>query len=291
MPDEPYEVVTDGPPALSWDDYSEEVIQEWAIFLKRPPANEREVHKFLEKHPCLVPGHDAFVGATPENYFHPPNPLRQMLVSQPPLPGITKKVPDFLWLPNDSQTQWAVMVEIEDPKKRWFTDRCQPTAQLTQALSQIASWKQHLSSPTNQLLFREMYGPIGYHLEFKYCLIYGRRDDPSRTHDAIGSLKALAPDIVTMTYDRLRPDEGARNQICVRHLNGNFKAITVPATYKTSPSDAWYVKDITNKSQAVHESPHFTPDRADFLASRFAYWEEQFSDARYQVGRDPHFGE
>lgn len=293
MPDAiEYEVAKNGPPALNWDDYSALVQDSWTNLLNNGPASEQEVHEFLEQHPCLIPGHDAFVGAIPSNYYNPPGPILQAVVSQPPLPGIRKKIPDFMWLPTDSQTQWAVLVEIEDPKKIWFTKSGQPTSQLNQALTQVTSWKHHLENPTNQLAFRELYGLHYRPLEFKVCLIYGRRNDATRTDEAIGSLKHLTRDIVTMTYDRLRPAEPARNHICTRFRSGTFSAIHIPATYRTSPSDGRFMASVANKHQAVYNSPYFSDERRDFLASRFQYWDALFAQGlRVPMGSDYYYEE
>lgn len=161
-----YVAVTNGPPAMSWDEYSEAVSREWSSVLSDPANREPELHAFLEMHPCLVPGHDAFHASAE------PGPVYATLFSRPPLPGVRKRVPDFMWLPTDSQKQWIVLVELEDQNKRWFRDDGQQTAQLTQAVNQVQEWRAHLAEPSNLVQFMELYGlsrarPIGIEL----CLI------------------------------------------------------------------------------------------------------------------------
>lgn len=87
MPDwqsDNYEVVADGPTPTSWDEYAQTVSAEWDRVLADPNVGEPEMHDFLEKHPCMVPGHDAFNAAGLGRL--PAGPIRACLFSKPPLP-------------------------------------------------------------------------------------------------------------------------------------------------------------------------------------------------------------
>src|SRR5262249_30269965 len=134
-------------------------------------TGEKDAQKFLERHPCLIPGSDAFEAS------NRPGPIHSTVFSQPVIPGITRRIPDFMWLPTDSETQWAVLIDIEDQRKKWFTKAGTPTADLTQALDQITTWRTLLSDPVNLLQFRRMYDITYRPFAIKYCLIYGRRSE------------------------------------------------------------------------------------------------------------------
>jgi hypothetical protein len=50
---------------MPWDRYKEVVSEEWGNLLSSTDIGEPEVHSFLEQHPCLLPGYDAFEGRIP----------------------------------------------------------------------------------------------------------------------------------------------------------------------------------------------------------------------------------
>lgn len=268
-----YQTVTDGPDPLSWDEYAKRVDTDWKALLDDSTAGEEEFHAFLEMHPCLVPGHDAFEGAGHGNL--PAGPGRCAMFSKPPLPyGTTRRVPDFMWITTDSRTQWAVLIEIEDPKKPWLTKSGQGTAKLAQAEHQVLEWRNILSNPENKQQFMDMYGlPSVYSLEFAYCLIYGRRDSVSAVEQMAHRNSIRRSEIHSMTFDRLRPAEPTRNFISIKVKAGKFYAIGVPATLKLDLSLVWRWEKVAGKSAATLASPHFDPVRQKFLADRFDYWE------------------
>lgn len=268
-----YKTIINGPPPMPWDDYAKIVDPRWRALLNDPATGEAEIHAFLEMHPCLVPGHDAFEGAGHGNL--PAGPGSCCVFSKPPLPyGNTIRVPDFMWITTDSRTQWAVLIEIEDPKKPWLTKSGQGTAKLTQAENQVLEWRELLNSPENKRRFMDMYGlPSVYPLEFAFCLIYGRRQDVTAIEQMKrrNSIKRL--EIHSMTFDRLRPAEPTRNFICAGVKKGQFHAISVPPTLKLDLGLIWRWEKIAGKSVATMASPHFEPGRQKFLAERFDHWD------------------
>lgn len=270
-----YKTEPSGPAPLPWDDYAKIVRTEWQQLLDDPATGEPEIHDFLEKHPCLVPGHDAFGGAGPGNW--PAGSGFGCVYSKPPLAyGMSKRIPDFMWIATDSQTQWAVLVEIEDPKKPWLTKSGQATAELTQAQTQVLEWQHLLKDPANKLQFMKMYGlPDVYPLEFIFCLVYGRRKDVATIMQANIRNSIKRPDIKWMTFDRLRPAEPTRDYMCVRVYDKEFRAVAVPATLKIELQyiNSW--RGVTQKSAATMASPHFDKQRQKFLAERFDYWDER----------------
>lgn len=271
-----YEFVEDGPKALSWDAYAPIVQREWRELLDRDGTGESDFHEFLERHPCMIPGCDAFTGAGGWN--NPAGPVNGFVISEPLLPGISNRYPDFMWAPTDSQTQWVVLIEIEDPKKLWFTENGQQRAELTQALDQIAQWRAHLKKPENLLLFSRLYGiPTLRPIEFVFCLVYGRRRDvASRAEtEKRNALHNSLDDIKWMTYDRLRPDEDARNVPCVKISAA--ERLTAVAFPPTTEIDLWSVRrwvEVNEKRKAIFASPHFSEPRQKFLADRLDYWDK-----------------
>ena len=267
-----YEVMTDGHPPASWDEYVQIVFEEWGQMLSDPNVGEPEMHDFLEKHPCMIPGHDAFNAAGPGRT--PAGPIRACLFSKPPLPGISKRIPDFMWLPTDSQTQWVVLVEIEDPRKRWLTDKGEQCAKLTQAVNQVLSWKEHIANPTNLLQFAQMYRLSMYRpVEFIFCLVYGRRGEVQKESAARKLNELRRQGLIWMTYDRLAPVEATRNFLSVRVYGEEFRAVYAPATLRINLNLIGMWENVTQKPDAVLASPHFTDERRDFLVERFRYWD------------------
>lgn len=108
----------DGPKALDWDRYSELVQRDWRDLLGAAEDHDEAVfQKFLETHPCMVPGGQSMSGPSGHSAFP------AALITQPSLPGFFEQVPDFLWLATDSLHIYAVLVEIEPPQRR-----CSPKA-------------------------------------------------------------------------------------------------------------------------------------------------------------------
>lgn len=286
MPDwqsDNYEVVADGPTPTSWDEYAQTVSAEWDRVLADPNVGEPEMHDFLEKHPCMVPGHDAFNAAGLGRL--PAGPIRACLFSKPPLPGISRRIPDFVWLPTDSQTQWVVLIEIEDSRKSWLTKKGEQTAALTQAVNQVLSWKEHLANPANLLQFARMYKlSMSRPVELIFCLVYGRRREIQAEAAArkINSLRRQG--LISMTYDRLVPAEATRNCLCVRVCGEEFKAVYAPATLRINLNLIGMWQEVTQKADAVLASPHFPKERRTFLAERFRYWDGTLSLADWDAG-------
>lgn len=262
---------------MRWEKYASIVRREWADLLGQPNASEQDFHKFLERHPCLIPGHDAFMSAG--GWDNPAGPVAGcgFVVSKPLIPGISNRFPDFMWAPADSQTQWIVLVEIEDPKKPWFVKSGQRSAQLTQAEDQIAQWRSMLNDPANFWQFKSLYNiPGSRPIDFAYCLIYGRRRDVSNPSAAAkrDALRQGYGDITWMSYDHLRPIEDASLYPCARvSTNREFRAISFSPTIRLDP---WLVKAwqrLKEKREAILGSPHFENSRREFLADRLEYWD------------------
>lgn len=102
--------------AMSWEDYERLILAQWSGVLGRSPGPpELAVHRFLEQHPSMVPGAFNIVGGSSGHY-----PWLSALISRPPLPSYDRRIPDFMWLSLNSETEEPVLIEIEAPDKRWF---------------------------------------------------------------------------------------------------------------------------------------------------------------------------
>lgn len=137
---------------MDWWAYEEIILREWDTLLSSDESkSEAAVRSFLERHPCMVPGSRGLFG----DGHHAPFPAA--VISQPVLPGLERRVPDFLWFAMNSESIYPVLVEIEAPSKRWFTTSGKQTEQLTQALDQLAEWKTWFSRPQNLAQFVDYY--------------------------------------------------------------------------------------------------------------------------------------
>src|SRR5260370_1279934 len=81
--------------AMNSADYERIVVSAWGSFLNSPVSpTEREVQQFLEVHPALLPGAFNITGNADSGH----SPWFNGVISQPPLPSYSKRVPDFMWL-------------------------------------------------------------------------------------------------------------------------------------------------------------------------------------------------
>jgi hypothetical protein len=146
-----YELAPNPPEPMAWSSYEQIIMNAWEDLLASGTTEEQVIQRFLEQHPCLVPGAFGLLGTS----GHAPYPAA--LFSQPILPDFSRRIPDFMWIARDSETIQPVLIEIEAPGKKWFTNRGVQRAELTQALDQIADWKIWFSNLVNLAKFSEVY--------------------------------------------------------------------------------------------------------------------------------------
>jgi hypothetical protein len=206
-------------------------------------------------------------------------PVRAALITQPGLHSTTTRVPDFMWLSNDSATLYPVLIEIERPAKHWFTAKAVPTANLTQAMSQLRDWRAWFNERDNQSRFMKRYNiPEDYDRgSFRpHCvLIYGRRAEFG-ANPQLRRLRAMQehPDESTMSFDRLRPLRDNANFITIKKTRAGYEAVAVPPTLKLDPMYAPLWVDIRNKQAAIERCEWMSPERRAFLCDRVEYWDE-----------------
>lgn len=272
-----YEIQESPERPMSWDDYQSLITDQWESLLNRePPPTEPEVQAFFEQYPSIVPGAFTLLGNESGHY-----PWLCGLITQPPLPSYNKRVPDFMWLSECSDTEQPVLIEIEAPSKRWFTQSGKQTENLTQALNQIAEWKAWFSVSYNVEAFKAFYGldRVSWRRRrFRpaYLLIYGRRTEANRNPELTQKRTYLhADDVISMTYDRIGPNPKALDFICLKaEAQGVFRAVSVPATLRWSPDLADDRALIQGLDAAIEANPHIPPQRKAFLIQRRPYWDK-----------------
>ena len=269
-----YELHPDPPSRMTWDEYEQRVVAEWAALLDSDEGcEEPSIHKFLVQHPSMIPGAH---GIGPVASGH--SPLPWAVLSESPLSGVGMKIPDFIWLALDSSNFTPVFIEIESPCKRWFTEAEVPTSELTQAVNQLAQWRAWLNRPENLAVFYtsfEIPDDIRTQLTFRpeFVLIYGRR----REFDERPQLKRLRDqfsreDQEVMTFDRLRPDRECRYYLSATKRYGPYRALAVPATMAIGPSVARSLARIDRVAEAIQENAWISEERRRFLIGRIPYW-------------------
>jgi hypothetical protein len=266
-----YKMANNPPPPMAWDDYEKKLKVEWHQVLDSA-ENESVIQIFLEKHPCLIPG--AFNMHMKSGHY----PFPCAVISQPPLTGVGTKIPDFMWLSTNSLEFEIVLIEIEDPNKRWFITTGRPTSEFTEAQTQLAQWKAWFSEPENQMTFYKNFETPQYlrdrKLKISYVLIYGRRSEYENNTNLNKVRAQLAKqDEYLMSFDRLPPSSDAQYLFTVKKDSNGYKAIAYPPTYVLGPNCADGYSIIGNKNEAINSCEWMSLERKEFIKSRFQYWE------------------
>ena len=169
-----YEIIADAPALMNWDEYERLISVKWEELLNSDDSKvERNVQEFFEHHPCMIPGPFGLIGTS----GHTPWPAA--MISHPVLPGLSTRIPDFMWIARDSEKVSPILIEIESPHKQWFTNAEVSRSELTQARDQITDWMAWFDKPQNVVTFREMYNIYDHLGTLKpvFLLIYGRRSE------------------------------------------------------------------------------------------------------------------
>lgn len=274
----------EGPHRTSFSDYAARVETCYRKLLSCDPS-ERDIQKFLELHPSLVPG--AWTPGSPSGHF----PLRCALISQPILPGLTSRQPDFMWIAMHSGTWFPTLIEIERPGKRVFTRAGVPTAKFAQARNQLTQWRTWFNSPVNAQQFIDSYGIPDRVRESRtmqphMILIYGRRDEFSNNPQASTQRASLLPghDEELMSFDRLAVDPKLEPAITVRALGyGRYKVKCLPPVFGTGPWIANRLLYIDGFEEALDNTPGISKERKAFLKERIGYWKEWASSPGLKI--------
>ncbi len=274
MLEKKYEIVLDAPKAVSWDEYYEHAKAEYLSLLSIGGNDEKVFQKFFEDNPAFMPGAFELIGES----GHYPFPLS--LVSQPNVGDLLfKRIPDFMWLAQDSLHFCPVLIEIEKPNKKTFTEKGVQTADFSQALNQIYEWKTILNEPENVLNFYKYFNIPMEMRRKKFCpqygLIYGRRSEYEGDSALTRKRAELVPDdVVLISYDRILTTGSSKYEdlLCCKLHNGKYQVLTVPPTFRYGPHLVSDLLNVNGFVDAVSNMKMVTEDRRQFLKERYNYW-------------------
>jgi Domain of unknown function (DUF4263) len=265
--------IAQGPAAVPFSDYASITTKAWGALLSGTPT-ESAVQHFLEAHPALLPSSRGPVGASSEW------PFINLLVTQPRLPGLDARQPDFLWFTTTSATWYLVLVEIEKPTRKIFRKDGVPTAHFTRARNQLNQWRTWFSEPANQIKFQHDYGvpelwTYRRTMALQLVLIYGRRHEFEH-HPTLSKQRASllsGDDEELMSFDRLALDPFLDDAVTVRALgNGRYRALRVPPTFTLGPNHADRFLYLDDLDRAIDSSDGWSEPRRLFVKQRIPYW-------------------
>jgi hypothetical protein len=271
-----YEFTKNPPKPIEDNDYVKKANEEFKYLLDNYPEDETKFQNFFELNPSFMPGaRDEFSIMGQSGH----EPYVNCLISQPKISGIINRIPDFMWLANDSAYFTPVIIEIEAPSKKYFRKDGSPTSHFSQARNQLEEWQTILKRPENILSFyRDFSIPqdlIDLTFKPRFVLIYGRREEFE--HDKILKQKRGAlmnNDQVLMSYDRIKP-KFLNNYITCFVKNGKFIAKNLSPIFKIgSYADEMY--NIENLVGALDNTAHLTEERKIFLKEKIPYCLEYF---------------
>ena len=268
-----YEIKNNIPPAVSMNDYIEASMKQYFTMLDNQELEESAYQRFFEENPSFIPGAFEVIGISGHDAY------MCALISQPRIGKEPLRVPDFMWLANDSLNFCPVFIEIEKPTKVQFRKDNVPNARFNQALDQITEWEALLDDPKNRNLFYDTFS-IPARLRRKafrpqYVLIYGRRgefesDDFKRNKRS----NMQSPDTVIMSFDRLHPDSNAYNTVSAQVRDGKYYVKHIPPTFVYEPNRAEYLHKLLGFKDRIKDIKMISEERRSFLLERYDYWDE-----------------
>lgn len=224
---------------------------------------ERVLQSFLERHPSLLPGShtlDCSSGRWPFPFA---------VISQPKLPGLSMRQPDFLWIASNSTTVYPVLIEIETPHKRWFRAKGNEFhSDFSHALGQLIELAAWFTTGNNAASFKDYYEFPEYLRELvmvpRFVLIHGRRSEYEGNPVRKAKIAMTARhDQRLMSFDRLTPELKATCVGCVRKLERGYKAVCVPPTFSISTGDLH--KSVPNWLEAIEQCEDMPEHRKEML--------------------------
>jgi len=257
------------PELVPWEEYEQQVTSAWRRLVAGPEAAiERNLHRFLEHHPCMLPGFRSMTGQS----GHYPYPAA--VITEPKLPGLSTRRPDFCWIATDSVTINAVLIEIETPYKRWFVRdgrrRGEQHSDLIEARGQLERWKAWFSKPENQMAFLRDYDLLkdpfdGRDLVPHYVLVHGSRREFYGQRDLSELRRPLQDHETTMmTFDRLAPSRDAMSFGCVRITERGYEAVAVPPTFMVDD----YHLGVAHLDRVIEANTEIADGRKRYLLKR-----------------------
>ena len=277
-----YEMAPDPPAMMGWDDYETKATAEWQALLNSIDGrDERRIHDFLVKHPCWVPGARGVAGASqdPPRYcaLLSQSALREWVLGEDKYRDAAgTKIPDFIWLARDSESFFPVLIQIESPTKKWFTDSGETHYDLMQAVDQLAKWRAWLNRPENLTAFCTDFGMPHYRKTFRpgFVLVYGRRNEYHERPE-LHQIRSRfeQPGQVIMTFDRLKPARDCEGYPCATKTGGRYRVLAVPPRLRFGPMVAREWRFGEEFPEAIMANEWISPERKQFLVQRLTYWD------------------
>ncbi|PIB27166.1 Shedu anti-phage system protein SduA domain-containing protein [Maribacter sp. 4G9] len=120
-----YEFTENAPKPIDKKEYVLNASEKLDFLLKNFADDETKFQTFFELNPSFMPGaRDEFSIMGQSGH----EPFSNCLISQPKISGIINRIPDFMWLANDSAYFTPVIIEIEAPSKKHFRKDGNPTS-------------------------------------------------------------------------------------------------------------------------------------------------------------------
>lgn len=266
-----YEVMENAPKEIGWSHYYAQTMEEYDNLLRNEGDSEKIFQDFFERNPAFLPGALELFGHS--GHY----PYMHTLVSQPEIGGCFTRIPDFVWLSQDSLNFCPVFIEIEKPNKKTFNQQGVASADFTQALGQIKQWRSILNNPINVQLFYD-YFDIPLYMrkkQFKpqYLLIYGRRGEYENNERLTAMRSELEEvNVALMSYERLKPLADYSQFTTCKVKDKEYRVIHIPPTYRYRADCADVLYSYKNFYESIVAMERVTEERKHFLQERYEYW-------------------
>ena len=183
-----------------------------------------------------------------------------------------------------NSAEWRpILIEIESPKKRIFTQGGKTRSEFNRARDQLTEWRAWFNDHSNVDQFNERYGISDYtkrplRMQIETVLVYGRRSEFDGDH----SLTKFRASLMNrsdrlMSFDRLTDlklnDLDCQIAITIKSTgSGHFKAVWIPETFTLGPEFANSLHYISGIDSAICSNPNISDARKNFLVERIDYW-------------------
>ncbi|MFD8301486.1 Shedu anti-phage system protein SduA domain-containing protein [Streptomyces sp. NPDC059690] len=259
--------------------YNNHLMSQWERLLNSEASkSESLVQKFLEQHPSLLPGSNSVDG----NSGHLAFPTA--LITQPKLPGMSDRQPDFMWIAKDSLSVYPILIEIETPHKKWFYgEKAEIHSDLSHAQGQLAEWRAWFNRGHNRSAFFDYYELPSYMgrmaIKPRFVLIHGRRCDYTKDRRRIEKAAELArEDERLMSFDRLAPGKNSTLYGTVRRSQNEYEVVAVPPSFSVINNQRHYIS-AQGWEDVIRATGDMPAERQQFLTATIE-----------EMLQDPHFG-
>jgi hypothetical protein len=259
---------------MSWDRYADLVARRWNALLQHPPEDELSLQRFLEAHPCLLPFALEYTPAGDPRYGHH-GTIHGAVFRQPRFPETAIELrPDFMRITRDSRSTHITLFELKGARRPLFRSDGLFRDVFDSARAQLQGYSAWLEDADNWGSFARAYSLPSYvehrEIEIRLVLLAGRRREIYQ-HPASRD-RRQRESIVSMSFDSLRPDSNARNDIVVRRSGLRLVAVSVPPTLRLGPGNSDGLRLMTGLAAAVEANPDLSDARKAFLIDRIPHW-------------------